>query len=150
MVSMEEVMSSTRETMNLGAICGREVSREHERGERKTYSRCPTIKVIQILIERITVYLNRDNLLRRRMRDTERFLKTFEHAFAILVWILASTCQKEKKKKKKKHVRWSAAAGTKQLTALAPSPSSFSLPPSGPSPSPSPSPSSAIASCHHK
>ena len=61
--------------------------RTEKNNDRSTYGGCPTIRVIQILIERVTVYLNGDDFLRRRMRDAERFLEVFECTFAILVWV---------------------------------------------------------------
>ena len=104
-----------------------------------THGGRPAIKVVQILVERVTVNLNSDDFLRRRVRDAERFLEAFEHAFAILVWVLAQ----------RQHGTHGRGTG---LTALASSPSSLSFPPSLPSlaTSPSPSASSSAASCHHK
>ena len=102
---------------------------------RETHGGCPMVNVVQVPIERVTVYLNGHDILGGRMHGAARFLETFEYAFAILVWVLFSG---------EVNVNTNAHHNcTRGLTALALSPSSLPSLPSAPTPAlPSPSPSS--------
>lgn len=90
MLSMLDVISSTRLLTNLGATCENKIIlTSYLRTEIwRTYSWSPTIKVVKIMVEGIAVKLNRHNFFNRRICDTKWFLQTLKNTLAILVRIL--------------------------------------------------------------
>jgi tetraacyldisaccharide-1-P 4'-kinase len=53
-----------------------------------SHSRSITIQVIKIAVQRVTVELDGDYLLRCGIGNPERFLQTFKHPLAVLMWEL--------------------------------------------------------------
>ena len=104
-----------------------------------SHSRSIAVQVIKIAVQRVTVKLDGDYLLRGGIGDPERFLQTFEHPLAVLVWKLTMPSVRINRYK------------SYLLTALTlsePASSSFSLVPSG-GVGFSASTSAADVSCHH-
>ena len=73
MLSILDVISSTRLLTNLGATCENKIISTSHLGIEigRTYSWSTTIKVVKIMVERITIKLNRHNFFDRRIRDTK-------------------------------------------------------------------------------
>ena len=67
-VSIDEVMSSTSETINLGVIWhNREYDCYPNSRGRNTHCGCTSVEVIQILFECVAIKLNSDDLIRGRI-----------------------------------------------------------------------------------
>ena len=86
MLSMLDVMSSTRLFTNFGVTYA-SVSKPPDPKE-KTHRRRPSVQVIQVLVEGITVKLYSYDLLCDGIRDTQGLLQALEDPLAILVGVL--------------------------------------------------------------
>ena len=89
-VSIDEVMSSTRLLINFGVICcsSTELAIASSHTPSMTYSRGTAIEIVQVLVERVAIQLDSDDLFCGGVGDAKCFLQTFQHALAVLERVL--------------------------------------------------------------